>query len=188
MTNPYDRNPPYIRNPGFRLDFKIEGLERINEFLQDTKTRFNIGCQAFMVKMVQHATNRAAANAPIKTGDLRNTLVGAVQVGGGEYQQVAHDGKTDSFNLVELREYGNIDIQAFITDAQEYAVRMHESFYNLGPRSAAQPPTIEGGVGRKYITRVIDFHLKSYIAAFYEVARVTTGQTPNLRVDFQKGS
>lgn len=34
-----------------------------------------------------------------------------------------------------------------------YAVRRHESFYNLGPISSRKPSTKDGAVGRKYLER-----------------------------------
>lgn len=38
----------------------------------------------------------------------------------------------------------------------EYAIKMHEDSYNLGPRSAAKAQATGKLVGRKYITRSLD--------------------------------
>lgn len=39
----------------------------------------------------------------------------------------------------------------------DYAFIMHESTYTLGKISAAQPGTVEGGVGNKFLTRVTEY-------------------------------
>jgi len=39
-----------------------------------------------------------------------------------------------------------------------YSLRVHEETFNLGPISRQQPGQPEGGVGNKYITRVVTYH------------------------------
>jgi hypothetical protein len=39
----------------------------------------------------------------------------------------------------------------------DYAFYMHEGEYNLGKKSASQPPTREGGVGNKFLSRVMEY-------------------------------
>jgi len=60
-------------------------------------------------------------------------------------------------------------LKGFIADNVEYARFMHEGTYNLGPISSQQPPTPEGGVGNRYISRCVMFHLDKYKKAFSEV-------------------
>lgn len=83
------------------------------------------------------AVERARLNAPILTGELRSMIIHNVEWRGG-------------------------DVVLEIYDLAPYAIYMHEGFYNLGPVSAVQPSQPEGGVGRKYLERVMQFHAKTW--------------------------
>lgn len=90
-----------------------------------------------------HAAERAQANAPIKSGDLRRSIRHRIIV------------------------RGRI-ITAKIIASEPYALRMHEELdpagtLQLGPLSRAQPGTPEGGVGGKYIERVVNHHVVTYL-------------------------
>lgn len=82
-------------------------------------------------KIRTHSRDRARANAPIRTGALRKSIDVAATPGNG---QIAFDFMSDS----------------------DYVLQTHEEQYRLGPISAAEPTTVEGGVGNKYFTRVVD--------------------------------
>ena len=77
---------------------------------------------------------RIRLNTPIKTGALRaSEAVQPPEVRG---------------NRLSLR----------IGSDLNYALRIHEEEFNLGPISRRQPSQPEGGVGNKYITRTVRYH------------------------------
>ena len=73
---------------------------------------------------------RAAANAPVDTGDLRSAIKASVE------------------------KHGTVVEGEIICDVP-YALEMHEGDYPLGEKSALEPGTPEGGVGRKFMERAI---------------------------------
>lgn len=91
----------------------------------------------------EHAAERAKANAPILDGDLRASI-----------------------HSTGAKIHGKkIDV-AIVADS-EYAYKQHEELtpagpMNLGPVSRLQPGTPEGGVGGKFVERVVQFHLSRY--------------------------
>jgi hypothetical protein len=96
---------------------------------------------------------RASDNAPILSGDLRASI--------------RH----------RLTERNDVFIMDLLAD-ESYALRMHEQLtpfgtssplLNRGPKSRVQPHTPEGGVGGKFLTRVVDFHLDDFITSLVEV-------------------
>jgi len=82
-------------------------------------------------KIKNHAIERAVANTPIDTGALRKSI------------NVVIDVEHSALNFT-------------FTSNMDYVLKVHEKEYQLGPKSEAQPPTKEGGVGNKFFTRVID--------------------------------
>lgn len=84
---------------------------------------------------VEFLRERAEVNAPVLEGDLRSSIKAALPK---KVKKVIEAGVT-------------------IGDTN-YAIKMHEGFYSLGPVSVLQSSTVEGGVGRKYVSRVMDFH------------------------------
>lgn len=116
---------------------KTEGLK---ENIAGLK-KFSKESKSFMLSFVKDKTaflrDRAVVNAPILKDVLRPSIEAAPVK---ESKGVIEGGVT----------IGNT----------AYASKMHEGFYNLGPRSSIQPGTPEGGVGRRYVSRVVDFHGK----------------------------
>lgn len=90
---------------------------------------------SFVKKKVEFLRERSELNAPILEGDLRLTIRA---IPPKIVKKVVESGVT-------------------IGDTT-YAVKMHEGYYFLGPVSRIQSGTVEGGVGRKYVSRVMDFH------------------------------
>lgn len=94
-------------------------------------------------KIGKHAEERAKANAPVLDGDLRASI-----------------------HSTGAKIHGKkIDV-AIVSDSP-YAYKQHEDLtpagaMNLGPISAQQPGTPEGGVGGKFIERVVQYHLSTY--------------------------
>lgn len=93
------------------------------------------------VKTMQETTEflakRSALNAPILTGALRQSIK-------AEKPEVKKDVVTGGVVA------GGSKIN--------YALKLHEEPFKLGPRSVKQQPQPEGGVGNKYIERVVKFY------------------------------
>jgi len=88
------------------------------------------------MQVARFVVERARLNAPILEGDLRSGLFSEVRVRG---------------TAIEL-DFGG---------TAPHTLRRHEELYTLGPVSIMQPSTPEGGVGRKFFHRVLDFHHES---------------------------
>lgn len=91
----------------------------------------------------EHAEERVKANAPILDGDLR----ASIRSTGAKI----HGRKIDL---------------AIVADVP-YAYKQHEELtpagpLQLGPISSQQPGTVEGGVGGKFVERVVQYHLHTY--------------------------
>ena len=84
-------------------------------------------------RIQQDALSRSRLNAPIRTGRLRESLRVNPEV------NLTTGVITFSFG-----------------SSVSYALAEHEQDHQLGPVSMSQPSTDEGGVGKKYFTRVID--------------------------------
>ena len=90
-------------------------------------------------RVSKHALERSRFNAPILTGNLRGSL------------QISKPFKVGTDQMA-------VDFGSTLP----YALRWHEEPFELGPISALQPGTPEGGVGNKYIERVINIHKLMY--------------------------
>ena len=88
----------------------------------------------------EFAVKRARLNAPIKTGALRASLHVEGPV----------------LNRASSR------VRMAIGSDLLYALRWHEEPFKMGPISAKQPMTVEGGVGNKYISRVVRYWRKTW--------------------------
>ena len=95
--------------------------------------------------ILKHVVEHARLNAPILTGDLRKSI-----------------------GYTKPRFTKQFVAEGFVVSDLPYALRVHEEEFNLGDLSARQPDTPEGGVGNKYITRVIDYHSGAYTRAVME--------------------
>lgn len=113
----------------------VIGLHRKLRALNRLEASLRRHAKVFVTESTEFLAERSKLNAPILSGDLR--------------KGIKPTPVTEKRKVVE----GGVGIG--VTD---YALRMHEGVYSLGPISAAQPPTPEGGVGRKYTKRVVDFH------------------------------
>lgn len=123
----------------FSVEVKVDPPELFQGALNK---RVFLAAQVAMNAIGAHAAERAQANAPIKSGDLRRSIRHTVRVEGSR-------------------------IVAKVIVSEPYALRMHEELtpegpLQLGPLSEAQPNTPEGGVGGKFLQRVLDFHAVAY--------------------------
>ena len=131
----------------------IEGiLARLQQVGEGAIKAVNDGMEAAMKKVQQEAI----ARAPVDTGDLENSI------------KIANAG---------LRKHWIVYVDDSVFDASrihdpDYAMIMHESEYNLGPKSAAKAQSNNKPVGRKYLE-----------GAFHEVMNTTM---PDLQARLQE--
>lgn len=116
---------------------KVE-VTGLNEAISHTKAfsdamSFILGSGLRVVTKL--GATKARYNAPIDTGNLRSKL--------------------QAMPVIVSRVQGEGGVG---TTGVSYALKMHEATYKLGPISAAQPLTPEGGVGNKYVSRVVYKH------------------------------
>ena len=110
--------------------------------IQAEEIRWRTATEAAVEKILKHAMERARVNTPIKTGTLRA-------------------GYRTSVKSTKRKVTGTLKNDV------PYAWENHEKLSpagsrQLGPLSAAQPGTPEGGVGGKFIQRVIQHHAGKY--------------------------
>jgi len=133
------------------ISLKAIGLEELRKKLGDLPKALLRALEAELNKIGPEAVKRVQVNAPIRSGYLRSQARYRVQVNGTEV-------------ILELY------------DDAPYALQMHEEVRALGAVSRAQPNTPEGGVGRKYIQRVVDFHTRRWQLRLGEAALRHLGQ------------
>lgn len=142
-------------------------------------------------KIAKHAVRRVVANAPIWKGapnyeeayehlwgQLRSNVSafinGNLVVSGSETAGGVVDYGASASHSSGGSQQTEFMIQAVALDDSgfDYAALMHEALESalgggtrqLGELSASMPGTPEGGVGGKFITRVMDYHLQKYQA------------------------
>lgn len=118
-----------------KCEIQVTGL---NEAISNTKAfsdamSFILGSGLRAVTKL--GATKARYNAPIDTGNLRSKL--------------------QALPVIVSRVQGEGGVG---TTGVPYALKMHEAAYKLGPISATQPMTPEGGVGNKYVARVVYKH------------------------------
>lgn len=117
----------------------------IKEAIKNAVPKVKAKIRQFLKDVVSDIIPRVQANAPILESDLRNNI------------RASSDGVRESGAGVGL---------SLVVDVP-YAYRMHEQLtpagsLQLGPISSQQPMTPEGGVGGKFIERVVQYHSKRY--------------------------
>lgn len=123
-----------------------------------------------LTEIGKHVTHRARANAPILTGDLRKSI--GYEVDGDTLVLSSYSPYALTQHEV-LRPYGD--------KPPPYG---RKPYWELGPVSAQQPMTPEGGVGGKFFTRVIDYHSETYRQKLNEALRenMVKGQPSQVKV------
>lgn len=129
------------------MGVRVKGHSAIKASLERTKSRMDKQSLAWLRKAAQEIRDAARDNAPIDTGDLEGAIV-VQEAGGGRSTRGTFAAKTMSVgvdeSLLNLEEHADHD----------YATTMHESTYNLGPRSQAKASTGKD-VGPKYLERAL---------------------------------
>jgi hypothetical protein len=122
-----------------KVSIEVVALEKKREAILNLPKKMQTALLRVMEEVMRHAVERSRLNAPILTGELRKSLV---------------------YERPRITATGTIETA--IGSDLPYALRWHEEPFNLGPVSARQPFTPEGGVGNKYITRAVDYRVKKY--------------------------
>lgn len=112
----------------------VEPISKLRESFEEAPVKVQKSFVKQLDLILQHAIERIRVNTPIKTGELRKSL--------GYTKPVVR----------------NARLEATIGSDLPYALRIHEEEFNLGPLSSVQPGTPEGGVGNKYIVRVVTYY------------------------------
>ncbi len=122
-----------------KVSIEVVALESKREAILELPKQMQKAILHVMAEIMRHAVQKSRLNAPILTGELRKSLV---------------------YERPKITAVGTIETA--IGSDLPYALRWHEEPFNLGPVSARQPSTPEGGVGNKYITRAINYRAKKY--------------------------
>lgn len=156
---------------GAIFEVKIEGLKEFVGYWNSAPSMLEQTLFEGMSIIGLHVVERAKVNAPIFTGDLRRSISSKVLK--------ASDGITARINT-------NVD----------YALRMHEQLtpfgrLQLGPgsrREAAATNAPEGGVGGKFLERVVNFHIGTYLTYMRDLLEENLGdQEDTIRVKPKAG-
>lgn len=122
----------------------VEGATELRQTFQAMQPQLLQLLAAGIDDITAHLAERAHANTPILKNKLRPATVQApAKVAGSIVIGAVHVPNSDP--------------------ASVYALWIHEGSYNLGPVSALQPPTEEGGVGNKFMSRVAFYHIGTYV-------------------------
>lgn len=143
---------------GAAFEVKIKGLKEMVEWSEATGPMFQQTMKEGMSIIGLHIVERSRVNAPIDTGDLRRSINSKVLS--------ASDG-----------------ILVNITVGVDYALRMHEFLTPFGPlqlgpgsrREGAANNAPEGGVGGKFLERVVNFHIGNYITYIRDLLEENLG-------------
>lgn len=123
------------------------GLSEVSNYLSSLALSLPLLAESSVRDMSLHAAERSRENAPI----WKNRLRPAIQT-----QPIQNRGNA---YLGGVRVHSSIFWASLMhAQLQPYG----SGPYNLGPVSRVQPSTPEGGVGGKFITRVIEAHKISY--------------------------
>lgn len=124
-----------------KLSLEVEGIDEALDSLKELDRRVIHGLAVGIRRVQRDWVTRSRLNAPILTGYLRKHLMWL--------PLMLHGARMEC-------QLGSVGVH--------YALKMHEGLYNLGPISRIQPPTTEGGVGRKFMERVLKMHgLNAYL-------------------------
>jgi hypothetical protein len=135
--------------------FEVHGLQETVAFFRALPALMEHAGVTAVEAVSQDAAARAVKNAPIRLGILRKnikagkvtvnrgTIKGGVGVyASGNYPKKYNGGKSFSYVAIRMHRY----LMPHATSG---------GLYNLGPLSASQPGTPEGGVGGGFIERAV---------------------------------
>lgn len=152
------------------FEVEIKGGKEMLAYFDKADDQFIATMQEVMSIIGLHAVERSRVNAPIDSGDLRRSIS----------SKVMQDSKGFLLN-----------IRAGVS----YALRMHEQLDPFGPlqlgpgsRREASANTPEGGVGGKFIERVVNFHAGTYLTYVRDMLEENLGsQSATIKVSPKVG-
>lgn len=134
-----------------KVSIEVHGIPELNAKFDGVLGKMQRVGRESTYEFVGHASERAAVNAPIDTGYLRQHI--------SYYAETFKQDKSTTTGYITV----------------PYAFKMHELLlpfgagpFHRGPRSREQPATPEGGVGGKYVERVLKFHSLKYLGKLGE--------------------
>jgi hypothetical protein len=137
-----------------KLELEVEpGFDSVREDILGLPKKLQEALLVIVEEIMIHIVKRSRLNAPILEGDLRESI---------KYEKP----KITSSGSIESAVGSNL----------AYALRHHEEPFNLGPISAIQPSTPEGGVGNKFISRAIDYRRKKYAEIIFAAVMLSLEQ------------
>ncbi len=148
------------------FEVEIVGLKEFIDYSERAAPMFEQTMKEGMSIIGLHVVERSRINAPIAFGDLRRSITSKVLQA------------SDGF-LVNIRV------------GVDYALRMHEQLSPFGPlqlgpgsrREGAANNAPEGGVGGKFLERVVNFHIGTYLTYVRDLLEENLGnQTNTIRV------
>lgn len=131
------------------IEFKEEGIAELAGYFSQLAILISDQAREFVEEATAHIATRAEVNAPIWKYRLRPAIQ-TVPV-----QPVA-DGWDGGVLVPEHIHWASIMHEQLVSPMTP------NPLYQLGPISRTMPGTLEGGVGGKFITRVVEVHKLQY--------------------------
>ncbi len=128
---------------GNRIKGRWKGMDTLDRWLTRIPAKTDETVRFTFHNIMDHAATRVVLNAPVKTGDLRRSV---------HRQPISGTLGRGYRSQIEVR--------------VKYALDVHENLEFLGATSRQQPGTSEGGVGRKYVERVMKFNFNRWTKLF----------------------
>lgn len=125
-----------------RSGMAVRGVRELRRNLQRIEREAVRAAEGELRTIAEEVEQGSVARAPVDTGQLEET------------HRTTEERRPRNLTLVVSAG------PARAPDGSDYAVKMHEGDYDLGPRSAAknagQTPHVGEGVGRKFMKRAFD--------------------------------
>lgn len=133
----------------------VTGGDLIQKRLKNIQRNLGHAVEKAMDLNAEDLLSRSQALCPQKTSEL---------LGDAKITKKDPSGKRGGV-FDRIISYGNTE------PSSKYALFIHEDTdYELGPISRAKPPTADGPVGRKFLSRPYDIHRRRYLK---EIGRIT---------------
>lgn len=126
------------------MAIKVTGVEELLVSLQQTGQRAERGVAGEIRQGAEDIKDLAVMQAPVDEGNLEN----AIKV---EVDRSGIRGRVQAYVFVDGDEDAGDGKKV-----EDYATRIHEGVYQLGPRSQTKNAAVGGGVGRKFLERAVD--------------------------------
>ena len=134
----------------FSIKIEAKGLKELRQNFQELANSVDAQIKEDLEKYLNKVLlNQIRLNTPILSGNLRESLT------------------------IQLRSLQKGRVGFNVISDLPYALRVHEEERRLGPVSAIQPEQPEGGVGNKFVERVVHYHAEEIRAVIGKAPLVT---------------